>query len=133
LLVFYNLFLLGQSLLVEQLKIKDLGGTMRLGAYPCVLKKGSLSYSLYGKATISERHRHRYEFNNKYRAALAKVGMNVVGEYRSKKLPEICELKGHPFFVGVQFHPEFQSRPLRPHPIFAGFIAAALKRSMGGV
>ena len=105
---------------------------MRLGVYPCHLKRGSISYSLYGKPLIQERHRHRYEFNNHYRKAFAKQGMNVVGEYKSKKLPEILELKGHPFFVGVQFHPEFQSRPLRPHALFQGFIAAALKRSMGG-
>lgn len=120
------------SLLEEQKKIKNLGGTMRLGVYPCHLKRGSIAYSLYGKAVVQERHRHRYEFNNHYRNAFAKKGMNVVGEFRSKRLPEILELKGHPFFVGVQFHPEFQSRPLRPHALFQGFIAAALKRSMGG-
>ncbi len=119
------------SMLAEQLKIKNLGGTMRLGVYPCHIKRGSKAYSLYGKENIQERHRHRYEFNNKYRAKLAKHGVNVVGEFREKHLPEIVELKNHPFFIGVQFHPEFQSRPLRPHPLFAGFIAAALKRSMG--
>jgi CTP synthase len=105
---------------------------MRLGIYPCHLKRGSTAYSLYGKPVIQERHRHRYEFNNHYRKAFSKHGMNVIGEFRSKKLPEIVELKGHPFFVGVQFHPEFQSRPLKPHPLFQGFIAAALKKSMGG-
>ncbi len=120
------------SMLAEQKKIKNLGGTMRLGIYPCQLKRGSRAFSLYGKQLIQERHRHRYEFNSRYRAAFAKKGMNVVGEYRKDKLPEIIELKGHPFFVGVQFHPEFQSRPLRAHPIFQGFVAAALKKSMGG-
>jgi CTP synthase len=115
----------------EQTKIKNLGGTMRLGVYPCHIRRGSKAYSMYGKENIQERHRHRYEFNNKYRAKLAKHGLNVVGEYREKHLPEIVELKGHPFFIGVQFHPEFQSRPLRAHPIFQGFVAAALKRSMG--
>jgi len=117
------------SLLEEQKHIKNLGGTMRLGVYPCQIKRGSKSYHLYGKGSVSERHRHRYEFNNQYRKRLAKVGLHVVGEYKSKKLPEIIERKNHPFFIGVQFHPEFQSRPLKPHPLFKGFIAAALKFS----
>jgi CTP synthase len=121
------------SLIEEQKKIKNLGGTMRLGLYPCHLKARSMALSLYGKNLIQERHRHRYEFNSHYRASFAKLGMNVVGEYRAKNLPEIVELKGHPFFIGVQFHPEFQSRPLRAHPIFQGFVAAALKKSMGGL
>jgi CTP synthase len=121
------------SLLEEQKKIKNLGGTMRLGLYPCHLKRGSRSYSLYGKLKIMERHRHRYEFNGRYRDALSKAGLNVVGEYRGNKLPEIVERKQHPFFIGVQFHPEFQSRPLRPHPLFVGFVAASLKKSLGGV
>ncbi len=120
------------SLLEEQKKVKNLGGTMRLGLYPCHLRRGSTAYNLYGKPLINERHRHRYEFNTRYRAALAKVGLRMVGEYRRHHLPEIVELKGHPYFVGVQFHPEFQSRPLRAHPLFQGFIAAALKKSMGG-
>lgn len=119
------------SLLEEQKNVKNMGGTMRLGLYPCALKKGSRVYSLYGKKQISERHRHRFEFNNKYRDKLQKAGLTVVGEYTKNRLPEICERKNHPFFVGVQFHPEFQSRPLNPHPIFQGFIAAALKKSMG--
>jgi len=118
-------------LLAEQKKVKNLGGTMRLGVYPCALKKGSISYSLYGKALVNERHRHRYEFNSHYREKFGKLGLNVVGEFKALHLPEIVEIKGHPFFVGVQFHPEFQSRPLKPHPLFAGFVAAALKRSMG--
>jgi CTP synthase len=119
------------SMLAEQRKIKEKGGTMRLGLYPCAIHRGTLAYSLYGKTQIGERHRHRYEFNNRYRPAFAKLGMNVVGEFKEKQLPEIVELKKHPFFIGVQFHPEFQSRPLKPHPIFEGFVAAALKKSMG--
>jgi CTP synthase len=121
------------SLLAEQRKVSNLGGTMRLGAYPCEIKKGSRAASLYGKTLIQERHRHRYEFNNAYRSKLSKLGLNVVGEYKAKKLPEIVEIKNHPFFVGVQFHPEFNSRPLRPHPIFEGFIAAAAKKSAGAL
>jgi CTP synthase len=118
-------------LLEEQKKIKNLGGTMRLGLYPCHIRRGSSAYNLYGKTLIEERHRHRYEFNNRYRVLLAKVGLSVTGEFRNLHLSEIVELKNHPFFIGVQFHPEFQSRPLRPHPLFQGFVAAALKRSMG--
>ncbi|MCG3203494.1 MAG: CTP synthase [Elusimicrobia bacterium] len=121
------------SLLEEQKKIKNLGGTMRLGLYPCHLNRGTLAYSLYGKSLIQERHRHRFEFNNHYRKNFAKHGMRVVGEFRKNHLPEIVELKGHPFFIGVQFHPEFQSRPLKAHPIFQGFVSAALKKSMGGL
>ncbi|OVE77439.1 CTP synthetase [bacterium F11] len=118
------------SLLEEQKKVKNIGGTMRLGAYPCQIKRGSKSYSLYGKVRIQERHRHRFEFNVHYRKKLEKAGLYVVGECPSNRLPEIIELKDHPFFIGVQFHPEFQSRPLSPHPLFKGFIAASLKRSM---
>ncbi|MFN0118503.1 MAG: CTP synthase [Elusimicrobiota bacterium] len=121
------------SMLEEQKKVRDKGGTMRLGSYVCHLKKGSKAAHLYGKSVISERHRHRYEFNGVYREKLAKAGLHVVGEFKGQKLPEIVELKNHPFFVGVQFHPEFQSRPLRPHPVFSGFIAAALKKSMGAL
>lgn len=118
-------------LLAEQRAVKNMGGTMRLGVYPCVLKKGSKVYALYGKKKIGERHRHRFEFNNKYRQKLAKAGLTVVGEYTAKHLPEIVERKDHPYFVGVQFHPEFQSRPLNPHPLFLGFLQAAVKKSMG--
>ncbi len=121
------------SLLAEQRKVSNLGGTMRLGSYPCEIKKGSRAASLYGKTSIRERHRHRYEYNNHYRGKLTKLGLSVVGEFKAKKLPEIVELKNHPFFIGVQFHPEFQSRPLRPHPIFTGFVAAAMKKSAGSV
>jgi CTP synthase len=119
------------SMLEEQKNIKNLGGTMRLGLYTCNLKRGSRVAGLYGKPKITERHRHRYEFNNKYRARLANAGLFVVGECPQNRLPEIVERKDHPFFVGVQFHPEFQSRPLRAHPIFAGFVQAAVKKAVG--
>jgi CTP synthase len=104
------------------------GGTMRLGAYDCTLKKGSQVYKLYGKDNISERHRHRFEFNNKYRDELDKAGLKVVGINEESNLVEIIELKGHPFFVGSQFHPEFKSRPLAPHPLFIGLVKAAIAR-----
>lgn len=104
------------------------GGTMRLGAYDCDLKPGTIARKAYGKPSVSERHRHRYEFNNDYAAALEKKGMMISGVNPQTGLVEIVELKNHPFFVGVQFHPEFHTRPLRPHPLFKAFIAAALKR-----
>ncbi|MEK7481578.1 MAG: CTP synthase, partial [Patescibacteria group bacterium] len=105
------------------------GGTMRLGAYPCRLTPGTRAHAAYGVDVISERHRHRYEFNNEYRAALEKAGLVFSGEYTKKPLVEIVELRNHPWFVGVQFHPEFKSRPLRPHPLFREFIRAAVKRA----
>jgi CTP synthase len=117
------------SLLLEQKKVKDLGGTMRLGEYPCRIKKNSLAFSLYKKELISERHRHRYEFNNKYRKLLEAKGMVFSGIYPKKNLVEIIELKNHPYFVCVQFHPEFKSKPDQPHPLFRGFIAASLEKS----
>ncbi len=98
------------------------GGTMRLGAYNCVLRKGSKVYKAYKIGDISERHRHRYEFNNQYREDVDKAGLQVVGINPESDLVEIVELKGHPFFVGVQFHPEFKSRPTAPHPLFRDFI-----------
>ncbi|HLD20736.1 MAG TPA: CTP synthase [Patescibacteria group bacterium] len=103
------------------------GGTMRLGAYDCDLKPGTIARRAYGVPSISERHRHRYEFNNEYAAAIEKKGMIISGINPQTGLVEIVELKGHPFFVGVQFHPEFHSRPLRPHPLFKAFIKAALR------
>jgi len=106
----------------------DMGGTMRLGAYPCKLKKGSLVASIYKKAEISERHRHRYEVNMNYRPILEKAGMVFSGVSPDGKLPEIIELPNHPWFIGVQFHPEFQSRPYEAHPLFASFIKAAIKQ-----
>jgi len=114
------------SLLEEQKKIKDLGGTMRLGSYPCKIKKGTLAAKAYGRTNIEERHRHRYEFNNKYKKLLEKKGMVFSGIYSKKNLVEIVELKNHPYFIGVQFHPEFKSKPDSPHPLFREFIRAAL-------
>ena len=109
-------------------KESDLGGTMRLGAYPCVIAPKTLAHKIYGAAEISERHRHRYEVNLNYADALAKQGVVFSGLSPDGRLPEIVELKNHPFFIGVQFHPEFKSRPFAPHPIFAAFIKAAKER-----
>jgi CTP synthase len=103
------------------------GGTMRLGAYPCVLKEGSLAHQAYGLREVSERHRHRYEFNNAYRQVLGQAGMVFSGLSPDGELVEIVELKGHPWFLGCQFHPEFKSRPTEPHPLFRAFIEAALR------
>ena len=100
---------------------------MRLGAYPCSIKKDTIAYTAYGKEHISERHRHRYEVNNKYREILEQHGMVISGLNTERDLAEIVELKEHPFFVGTQFHPEFQSRPLRPHPLFVQFLKACKK------
>jgi CTP synthase len=104
------------------------GGTMRLGAYDCSLRKGTKTFAAYGKEHISERHRHRYEFNNNYRDEVDKAGLKIVGVNPESDLVEIVELKDHPFFVGVQFHPEFKSRPMRPHPLFKAFIKAAMAK-----
>lgn len=103
------------------------GGTMRLGAYPCVLRKDSTAFKAYGIKEISERHRHRYEFNNKYKETLLKNGLNISGTSPDKELVEIIEIKDHPWFFGCQFHPEFKSRPLEPHPVFKAFIGAAYR------
>lgn len=111
----------------KKLLEKDYGGTMRLGSWPAKLVKGSKVYKAYGTAHINERHRHRYEFNNKYRSQLDKAGLKVVGTSPDNHIVEIVELAGHPWFVGTQFHPEFKSRPLRPHPLFRDFIAACIK------
>jgi CTP synthase len=111
----------------EQRTITDKGGTMRLGKYPCKLKKGSLSNKAYKKELVWERHRHRYELNNKYRKQLEDKGLSVAGTYQKKNLVEIVELQDHPWFVAVQFHPEFKSRPNKPHPLFNDFIKAAIK------
>ncbi len=116
-------------LLEEQEKVKNLGGTMRLGAYVCRLKKNTLASRLYRKTVVEERHRHRFEFNNKYRALFEKKGMVFSGVYPKENLVEIIEIKKHPFFVAVQFHPEFKSKPDQPHPLFKGFIKAALDKS----
>jgi len=105
----------------------DKGGTMRLGAYPCVLKEGTIAHQIYGTKEISERHRHRYEFNNKYRKIMEDKGLIVSGVSPDGQLVEIIELKDHPWFFGCQFHPEFKSRPVDPHPVFRAFIGAAYK------
>ncbi len=116
----------------EQKKKVDKGGSMRLGAYPCRIEPGSLAEKLYGSTSISERHRHRYEFNNDYRALFAHSKMRLSGVNPERDLVEIVELAEHPFYIGVQYHPEFKSTPLVPHPIFRGFVAAALARSRNG-
>jgi CTP synthase len=115
------------DLMPDQRDIDELGGTMRLGLYPCKLSEGSISRKVYGMELIYERHRHRYEFNNFYRSRLTECGLAIAGLSPSERLVEIIELKDHPWFVGVQFHPEFKSRPNRPHPLFADFIRAALE------
>lgn len=114
------------SLLSEQRAVSDMGGTMRLGAYPCKLKAGSKAHKAYGTDLISERHRHRYEFNNKYQADMEKVGFVVAGTLEDGTLCEIAEVKDHPWMVGVQFHPEFKSKPTQPHPLFKDFVSAAI-------
>ncbi|MBA7467849.1 CTP synthase [subsurface metagenome] len=113
------------GLLPEQRAIKDKGGTMRLGVYPCHLVSGSRAAMAYGQSLVYERHRHRYEFNNEYRAILEEAGMVYSGLSPDGRLVEICELTDHPWMVSCQFHPEFGSRPNRPHPLFCGFVAAA--------
>ena len=120
------------SLLESQVQVLDKGGTMRLGAYGCVLKSGTLAARLYGKDEISERHRHRYEVNNAYRSRLSDGGMVVSGHNAELNLVEMIELPDHPYFVGCQFHPEFKSKPFAPHPLFSGFIRAALEHRDGG-
>jgi CTP synthase len=113
------------SLMEEQKHVTDMGGTMRLGAYPCRLQRGSRVAEIYGVPEVSERHRHRYEVSNAYREQFVSNGLRLSGLSPDGSLIEIVELDTHPWFVGVQFHPELQSRPTRPHPLFAGFIAAA--------
>jgi CTP synthase len=103
---------------------------MRLGSYACRLTPDSLAFRLYGAEIVNERHRHRYEFNRQYEKALAGDGLKFVGRSLDGKFVEVIELPGHPWFVAVQFHPEFKSKPLRPHPLFAGFIEAAYRRKL---
>jgi CTP synthase len=114
------------SLLSEQRDIQEMGGTMRLGNYTCRLAKGSKAFQAYGQELIQERHRHRYEFNNKYQQAMEKEGFIVSGILDGGSLCEIAEIKGHPWMVGVQFHPEFKSKPTAPHPLFRDFIKAMI-------
>jgi CTP synthase len=113
-------------LMEEQKKIMNMGATMRLGAYPCTLIKNTLSRKCYGKETISERHRHRYEFNNTYRERFEKAGMVLSGMSPDNVLVEMVELQNHPWFLACQFHPEFKSRPIDPHPLFRDFVGASL-------
>jgi CTP synthase len=112
----------GQERLLRE---KKYGGSMRLGAYDCTLADGSIARHAYGQSKISERHRHRYEFNNAYRERLRDAGLMIAGTSPDGILVEIVEIKNHPFFIGTQFHPEFKSRPLSPHPLFTAFIKAA--------
>lgn len=114
------------ALMPDQNGVEDIGGTLRLGSYPCVLDKQSKAFELYGEETIYERHRHRYEVNNDYRNALTEHGMKLSGFSPDGRIVEMCELPGHPFFVATQSHPELKSRPNRPHPLFKGFVEAAL-------
>ncbi len=117
------------DLLPEQKTVKDKGATMRLGTYECTLKKGSLSHKAYGSLQISERHRHRFEVNNKFRKLLEDAGLSIAGLHAPKNLVEIVELKDHPWYVASQFHPEFKSRPEAPHPLFRDFVAACVERA----
>ena len=116
------------DLMPDQKGVLEKGGTMRLGAYPCVLDKGSIAAEAYGSTTISERHRHRYEVSNKYREQMVQRGLVLSGTSPDLRLVEMVELREHPYFVGCQFHPEFKSRPYAPHPLFARFVRAALER-----
>lgn len=114
------------ALMPDQNGVTDIGGTLRLGSYPCVLTPGSIASSLYGKELIEERHRHRYEVNNEYRDVLTQKGLVLSGISPDGRIVEMCELKDHPFFVATQAHPEFKSRPNKPHPLFKGFVEACL-------
>ncbi len=119
------------DLLPEQRDINDKGGTMRLGSYPCVLEEGSVAHRAYAQPIVLERHRHRFEFNNSYRELLTSHGMRFSGLSPDGRLVEICEITDHPFYLGTQYHPEFRSRPNRPHPLFSAFITAALEYARG--
>jgi CTP synthase len=126
------------DIMPEQRGIEDKGATMRLGAYPCTIKAGSLAAQIYGTSKISERHRHRYEVNNEYREQLEQGGLVLCGVSPDERLVEMVELPGHPHFVGCQFHPEFKSKPHLPHPLFTSFVRAAVEhharqgRTLGG-
>jgi CTP synthase len=105
--------------------VEEMGGTMRLGAWQCVLQHDSLASAAYGETEISERHRHRYEFNREYEALLTGAGLRITGTTPDATYVEIVEIPGHPFFLGCQFHPEFKSKPLEPHPLFSAFVKAS--------
>ncbi len=113
-------------MLRDLLGVEEMGGTMRLGAYPCKLTEGSLASRIYGKKSISERHRHRYEFNREYEKVMKSQGLIISGGSPDGNFVEIVEIGDHPWFLGCQFHPEFKSKPLLPHPLFVSFIEAAL-------
>jgi CTP synthase len=115
------------DLMEEQKGVTEKGGTMRLGAYPCDIRKGSKVYEIYQKDNIQERHRHRYEFNNDYYDKFDKAGMKPVGHNPDTDLVEIVEIPGHPWFIGVQFHPEYKSTVVNPHPLFVGFVKQICK------
>jgi CTP synthase len=115
----------------DLLGVDELGGTMRLGRYACEIAKGSLAERVYGTPLIHERHRHRFEFNCLYEPALLERGLHISGRSPDGKFAEIAELPSHPWFLAVQFHPEFQSKPLRPHPLFASFVEAAYRHKTG--
>ena len=117
-------------LLDAQRKITQIGGTMRLGAFECKLEPGTKAYAAFGKPVISERHRHRYEVNNDYRDRLTAAGLVISGTSPDGALVEAIELPNHPWFVGIQSHPEFQSKPTRPHPLFRDFIGASLEHRL---
>ncbi|WP_419041459.1 CTP synthase, partial [Eisenbergiella tayi] len=120
------------ALMPDQEGVEDIGGTLRLGSYPCVLAEDSISYGLFGKKEIQERHRHRYEVNNQYRDELSQAGMRIAGTSPDGRIVEMIELREHPFFVGTQGHPEFKSRPNHAHPLFRGFIEAAVNNTDTG-
>jgi CTP synthase len=117
------------DLLPEQRDVEDMGGTMRLGVYPCKLQEGTLAHAAYGEPVVYERHRHRFEFNNHYREVLQEAGMVFSGTSPNGRLVEVVELRDHPFFVASQFHPEFRSRPSNPHPLFRDFLGAVVRRA----
>jgi CTP synthase len=118
-------------LMQDQQSISDKGGTMRLGSYLCRLAEGTLAHKMYGVNEVRERHRHRFEFNNSYREQLTAKGFVLSGLSPDGRLVEIVELKDHPWFLATQFHPEYSSRPHRPHPLFSGFVGAALRKKLG--
>jgi CTP synthase len=116
------------TLMDEQRNVADKGGTMRLGLYPCHIATHTHTHEAYGNDVVMERHRHRYEFNNRYREQLSQAGLTIAGTSPDRELVEIVEITDHPWFVATQFHPEFKSRPETAHPLFVGMVQAALKR-----
>jgi CTP synthase len=119
------------TIMESQRNVEDLGGTMRLGAYACEVAKGTLAHKIYGKSRINERHRHRYEFNNKYRAQYEQGGMVMSGTNPDANLVEMIELPSHPFFIAGQFHPEYKSTVEKPHPLFLALVRAMAKHKEG--